>query len=104
MDSKPIQIKATLWFPILDNDDNPFEEETVSWLYDKLVEVLLNFTELGAGLGYWNGFTDHSRWFMAVVPEERLGAIRSFLSEARQRFRQETMYLDYHPVEKELVT
>jgi hypothetical protein len=48
--------------------------------------------------------TDRCRWIVTVVrSEEQVEEIRRFLREARDKFRQEVMYLDYHPVRLELV-
>jgi hypothetical protein len=46
---------------------------------------------------------DRCRWIMTVIREEKLTEIREFLREARKRFGQTVMYLDYHPVFFELV-
>lgn len=93
-----------MFFPLRDNDENPFDEETWSWWTDKVVEVLGDFTEMGLTKGGWRGHADQCRWIMAVIPEDRLDAVYSFLKEARERFKQDTMYLDFHPVHLELVT
>ena len=100
-------IKATLLFPLLDNDGDPFDRETWSWFQDQLVglsDLGFDFTELGRTEGSWRGHSDRCRWIVTVVrTEEQVEEIRRFLREARDKFRQEGMYLDYHPVRLELV-
>ena len=100
-------IKVTVLFPLFDNDGNPFDREAWSWFLDELVrlgELGFDFTELGRTEGSWRGHTDRCRWIVTVVRgEEQVEEIRRFLREARVKFRQEVMYLDYHPVHFELV-
>lgn len=103
METKPNAVKVTMLFPLLDNNGNPFDEETWSWWMDKVEEVLGDFTEMGLTKGDWRGYADQCRWIMAVIPKDRLNAVRSFLKEARERFKQKRMYLDFHPVHLELV-
>lgn len=102
MIEKPNALKVTMLFPILDNNGEPFDEEDWIWWQDEL-DRLGDFTELGQTRGLWKGRNDKCRWIMAIVDEQKIGAIREFLAEARKRFRQEVMYLDYHPVYFELV-
>lgn len=92
-------------FPILDNNGNTFEEETWSWWYDALQETLGGaYNEPSQTLGHWEGYTELCRWIIAVVYEEDLERIYAFLKEARSRFRQDVMYLDYHPVTFDLIS
>lgn len=104
MESEPNRIKVTMLFPLRDNDGRPFDEETWNWWMDKVLEVLGDFTEMGLTNGGWRGHADQCRWIMAVISEDRLDAVHSFLHEARERFKQKAMYLDFHPVRLELVT
>jgi len=59
--------------------------------------------KLGIAEGVFRGHTDRNRILVMVVEPEALDAIRAFLKEARKRFDQEAMYLEFHPVEFELV-
>jgi len=104
MESTPNRVKATMFFPLFDNEGNPFDEETWSWWMGKVVEVLGDFTEMGLTNGGWRGYADQCRWIMAVIQEDRLHDVHGFLQEAHERFKQEAMYLDFHPVHLELVT
>jgi hypothetical protein len=100
-------IKVTLLFPLLDNDGEPFDRETWSWFQDELVRLSglgFDFTELGRTEGTWRGHADRCRWIVTVVKsDEDVEEIRRFLREARVKFRQEVMYLDYHRVHFELI-
>src|SRR3990172_5772042 len=98
------QIKVTMFFPILDNDGHPFQEVTWNWWRDALQRVLQgSYNEPGTTLGHWEGYTDLCRWIVSVIERGRLDEIRSFLAEALSRFRQESMYLDYHAVTIEMI-
>ena len=76
-------IKATLLFPLLDNDGDPFDRETWSWFQDQLVglsDLGFDFTELGRTEGSWRGHTDRCRWIVTVVGSEvQVEEIRGFL-------------------------
>jgi hypothetical protein len=102
MDSK--WIKVTLFFPILDNDGNPFDKKTWQWWLRGILKISPGHTDMGHVGGVWKGYTDRCRWIMMVVSVDKLDEIREFLKDAQKRFKQETMYLDYHPVFFELVT
>lgn len=102
---KANRIKVTMLFPILDNNGKPFDEETVSWWRDALhVAVGGDYNEPGQTLGHWEGYTELCRWIVAVVDEQALKQIYAFLKEARSRFGQQVMYLDYHPVTFDLIS
>ncbi|MBI5478791.1 MAG: hypothetical protein HY906_08050 [Deltaproteobacteria bacterium] len=96
-------VKITMMFPLLDNDAAPFDEGTWSWWRDEIVRVTPAYSELGLAQGRWEGHTDYCRWVMAVIPRDRLREVRRFLQEARLRFRQKEMYLDFHRVQLESV-
>lgn len=103
--AKTTRIKVTMLFPILDKDGNPFEEETWSWWRDALGKAVGSaYNEPGQTLGHWEGYTELCRWIVAVVDEDDLERIYAFLSAARSRFRQNVMYLDYHPVTFDLIS
>jgi hypothetical protein len=98
--------KVTMFFPLLDNDDEPFDRETWDWWRDEVTKLLSGgYTEMGTVKGWWAGRSDQSLWLVAVIESaERMDNVRSFLRAARLKFRQDTMYLDWHAVEFELVT
>ena len=103
--ARTTRIKVTMLFPIFDNDGNAFDEETVDWWRDALHETLGGaYNEPGQTLGHWEGYTELCRWIVAVVDERDLDKIYAFLAEARRRFRQDVMYLDYHPVTFDLIS
>lgn len=102
---KPNRIKVTMLFPILDNDGNPFDDETWSWWYDALQKALGGaYNEPGQTMGHWEGYNELCRWIVAVADKRSLDQIYAFLHEAQRRFRQKAMYLDYHPVIFDLIT
>jgi hypothetical protein len=96
-------VKVTMLFPLIDNDGNPFDEPTWDWFTDRVTEVIGDFTEMGLTGGQWRGYSDRSRWIMAVIPDGKLDGVYSFLREARVKFKQEAMYLDFHPVELRII-
>ena len=95
-------LKVTLIFPIFDNSGEPFDAEVWRWWQREMLR-LGDYTELGIAEGVFRGQTDRNRILVMVVEPEALDAIRAFLKEARKRFDQEAMYLEFHPVEFELV-
>jgi hypothetical protein len=96
--------KVTVLLPLSDNDGNPIERETWSWWNDRLTSLVAGFTDLGVVSGWWRGYSDQNRRIMMVVRSMReVEQIRELLREARVRFRQEAMYLEYHPVRFEEV-
>ncbi len=103
MAKRPNAIKVTLFFPLFDEDGNPFDRETWRWWQRDMKKLDLDFSELGLAGGAWRGQKDRCRWIMTVIRKETLPEIREFLREARKRFGQTVMYLDYHPVFFELV-
>jgi hypothetical protein len=93
------RIKVNLLFPLIDNDGKPFDESVWGWWRIELTKIVRGFTEVGVVTGWWEGHSDVSRWIVIVLRKDtRLDPIRRFLQEARLRFRQKKMYLDYHPV------
>ncbi|MHB2018635.1 MAG: hypothetical protein ACYCW6_16935 [Candidatus Xenobia bacterium] len=96
-------LKVTMLFPLADNEGKAFDHNVWDWWLD---EIALRFdacTDLGNVQGYWEGYSDHHRMIVMVLPESELRNVRLFLQEAGVRFRQEAMYLDYHPVVLELI-
>jgi hypothetical protein len=99
----PRCLKVTLFSPLLDNDGEAFDEEVWRWWQREMLR-LGDYTAPGIVDGVYRGHTDHNRMIVMVVEESRLETIREFLVEARERFRQEAMYFEYHDVSFELVT
>lgn len=57
------------------------------------------FTDVGVVTGWWRGYSDQNRSIVIIVKSaHEVDAIRNLLREARVRFRQEAMYLEYHDV------
>jgi hypothetical protein len=97
-------LKVTLLFPLFDNDGNPFEEEVWDWWLDEMTNLFRGFTDLGVVSGWWLGHSDRNRWIVVIVKTEKeVGRTRNLLQMARERFKQQAMYLDYHPVRFEEV-
>ena len=92
-------LKITLQFPLYDNEGKAIEEGVWEWWSDEMVKLITDFTDLGVVIGHDRGYTDQNRLiFIVVRSEDEVEKIRIFLRSARNRFRQDTMYLDYHPV------
>ena len=69
-----------------------------------LGKLTRGFTDLGVVKGWWQGQTDWNRLIVMIVNTEReVDGIREFLQRARIQFRQQAMYLDYHPTRFEEV-
>lgn len=99
MSKTPTGLKVTLFIPLRDNDGEPFELTTWNWWNDRLTALVTGFTDVGVVTGWWRGYTDENRQVVIVVRStEEVSAIRELLREARIRFRQEAMYLEYHRV------
>ena len=97
--------KTTMFFPLSDNEGNPFQEEVWEWWRDELTRLLSGFTDLGVVRGWWQGQSDQNQWVVAVVAgSEHLDDLRHMLRLARQMFRQDAMYFEWHSVQFELVT
>jgi len=97
-------LKVTLLFPLFDNEGNFFEEEIWGWWRDEMSKILTAFTDMGIVTGWWLGQSDRNRWIVTVVKAQKeVDRIRDFLRLAREKFKQEAMYLDYHPVHFEEV-
>ena len=96
--------KVTMFFPLADNEGNLFDDDTWGWWRDELTRCHTAFTDLGVVAGWWEGHSDQNRWIVAVVEtEEEVDELRRFVQGARQRFRQECMYFEWHEVWFELV-
>jgi hypothetical protein len=95
----PTHLKVTLLVPLIDNDGQPFELQTWSWWNDRLTSVVSGFTDHGVVTGWWRGYSDQNRVIVIVVKTmNEVNELRDLLLEARHRFRQEAMYLEYHRV------
>lgn len=91
--------KVTVLIPLKDNDGEPFDLITWSWWSDRLTELVSGFTDVGVVTGWWRGYSDQNRSLVIIVKTLReVDAIRRLLRDARVRFRQEAMYLEYHRV------
>lgn len=100
----PAGLKVTLLIPLNDNDGEPFDLFTWSWWNDRLTELVSGFTDVGVVTGWWRGYSDQNRSLVIIVKSmTEVAAIRGLLREARVRFRQEAMYLEYHRVHFEEV-
>jgi hypothetical protein len=92
-------LKVTLLLPLNDNDGEPFDLFTWTWWHHRLTSLVSGFTDLGVATGQWRGYTDQNRVIVIIVKTmNEVSALRDLLIEARDRFRQEAMYLEYHPV------
>lgn len=75
MDESTECFKVTMFFPWEDNEGN-----------------------------VWRGHSDQNRWIMAVVrSNEEVDKLRDFVRVAGRRFKQDTMYFEWHAVRFELV-
>jgi hypothetical protein len=105
MNESEEHFRVTMFFPLRDNDGNAFEEEIWEWWRDELTKTLSGFTDLGVVSGWWQGQSDQNQSIVAVVESaEQVDELRRFLKSARQMFRQDAMYFEWHPVHFELVT
>lgn len=94
-----MDFKVTAFVPLADNDGNAFDLGTWSWWNDRLTSLVSGFTDTGVVTGWWRGYSDENRVIVMIVrTSTEVDAIRSLLREARMRFRQEAMYLEYHEV------
>ena len=92
-------VKVTVLVPLHDNDGEPFDLATWSWWSDELTALVSGFTDVGVVTGWWRGYSDQNRSIVIIVKSaHEVDAIRNLLREARVRFRQEAMYLEYHDV------
>jgi hypothetical protein len=99
LEPEPTGIKVTLLVPFTDNDGEPFDLATWSWWNDRLTALVTGFSDLGVATGRWRGYTDQNRVIVIIVKTmKEVDDIRELLSDARNRFRQEAMYLEYHRV------
>ena len=100
----PSSIKVTLLVPLTDNDGESFDLRTWQWWNRRLADAVTGFTDMGVATGWWRGMTDRNRVIVIVVKSAaEVDALRQVLREARFRFRQEAMYLEYHRVNFEEV-
>jgi len=101
----PTSYKVTLLIPLADNHGRPFDIRTWEWWSDRLTTLVAGFTDMGVATGWWRGYSDQNRVLVIVVKSlKEVGALRDLLREARFRFMQEAMYLEYHRVNFEEVT
>jgi hypothetical protein len=104
MDESTECFKVTMFFPLRDNEGNVFDEDTWEWWIGEITRIVSGFTDLGVVAGWWHGHSDQNRWIMAVVrSEEEVNELRDFVQVAGKRFRQDTMYFEWHTVHFELV-
>ena len=104
MDESTECFKVTMFFPFRDNEGNVFDEDTWAWWLSENTRVVAGFTDLGVVAGWWLGHSDENRWIIAVVrSDEEVDHLRDFVQVARRRFRQDTMYFEWHAVRFELV-
>jgi len=104
MPKTPTSLRVTVLIPLTDNDGKPFDLPTWSWWSDRLTSLVSGFTDLGVATGWWRGYSDQNRVIVIIVKSMReVTAIKRLLREARVRFRQEAMYLEYHRVHFEEV-
>ncbi len=104
MDESTECFKVTMFFPLRDNEGNEFDEDIWDWWREEITRFVTGFTDLGVVAGWWEGHSDQNRWIVAVVgADEEVDQLRGFLQVARRRFRQDTMYFEWHAVRFELV-
>ena len=104
MQERQQYFKVTTFFPLADDEGNLFDDDTWGWWRDELTRCVTAFTHLGDVAGWWESHFDQNRWIVAVVgAEEKVDKLRRFVQVARQRFRQECMYFEWHEVWFELV-
>ena len=108
---RPNAIKLTLSIPTHDNSGAPFLDEDYVWLLDQLVTLFPEgHTRVGNVSGYWQGHNDENMLYFATIgveneiqAEAALAPVRSFLTQAKERFRQDAMYLEWEWVNVELL-
>lgn len=99
MSEATTRLKITLLIPLTDNEGDPFDLEIWSWWSDQLTSLVSGFTDHGMVTGWWRGYSDQNRMIVMIVNSMmEVEAIRNLLREARVRFMQEAMYLEYHDV------
>jgi len=104
MEDDERHFKVTMFFPLTDNEGNAFADDTWGWWREEITRCLSAFSDLGVVAGWWEGYSDQNRWIVAIVgTEEKVDELRRFLRVARQWFRQERMYFEWHKVGFELV-
>lgn len=99
MPKTPASFKVTLLVPLRDNEGELFDLMTWSWWNDELTSLVSGFTDVGVATGWWRGYSDQNRVIVIIVRSmSEVNAIRDLLVRARDRFRQEAMYFEYHRV------
>lgn len=94
-----MHVKVTLLIPLNDNNGEPFDLRIWTWWHYQLNTLVKGFTDVGLATGWWRGYSDQNRSFVIIVKTmHEVGEIRQLLAEARNHFRQEAMYLEYHRV------
>ncbi|HEY6141092.1 MAG TPA: hypothetical protein VI670_25325 [Thermoanaerobaculia bacterium] len=92
-------LKVTTLIPLKDNDGNLFDLSIWTWWNERLTSLVAGFTDLGVVTGWWRGYADQNQVFVIIVRTmKEVDVIRQLLREARIRFRQEAMYLEYHRI------
>jgi hypothetical protein len=93
--------KVTMLFPTAANDGAPFPAEVWSWWLDSILAIshYHEFTTRGT----WKGQTETHRCIVLIAAEEQLPTVEAFLHEAREKFGQEVMYFEAHPVHFKLI-
>ena len=87
--------RVTVFFPLLDNDERPFEEDIWDWWRDEITKLRFAFTELGVVRGYWEGHSEEHRWlFWIVRSAKEVSELRDFVVQAKERFRQMEMFFE----------
>jgi hypothetical protein len=93
--------KVTMLFPIVANDGIPFSPETWDWWLDNILSI--GYFHESMTRGRWKDQSEDHRCVVMIVSEEELPNLEAFLREARERFEQECMYFEAHPVHFELI-
>ena len=90
---EPNAIKATMLFPLLGNDGEPFPAEVWDWWLDNIL-TFGPYHELSTR-GTWKGKPERHRCVKVVMTEEsELQRLEAFVREAREVFGQEVMYFE----------
>lgn len=90
---EPNSVKVTMLFPIFANDDSLFSQELWSWWLDRIVAIgaYHEFFTRGA----WEGRVEYHRCVTMILErEDQMEQVEEFLTEARDKFAQDVMYLE----------
>lgn len=92
------KLKVTMVFPLKDNDGQPFKDEVMSWFLEEINRIFVDGITalLSPVTGRWHETNDLNRCIWAIVDGDKLREILEFLKTAKERFRQEKMYYEYH--------